>query len=44
MDLSLAASIPRALVFYGVLLFVVFPVMHLIDRLLSPKRSGAKKA
>ena len=43
MDLSLWTSFPRLLVFYAAMLLVVFPVMHLFDRVFSRKRGGAAK-
>jgi hypothetical protein len=44
MDLSLATSVPRILLFYGVLLIFVYPALALVDRvILALKRRRRSK-
>jgi hypothetical protein len=38
MDLSLATSVPRLLVFYAALIFVFYPLCSAIDKLLAMLR------
>jgi len=44
MDFSVVNSLPRALAFYAVMLLLVYPAMHLLDRVLNALRRGAKRA
>jgi hypothetical protein len=43
MDLSLWSSFPRLAVFYACLLLLVFPVLHLGDRLVKLWRAATRK-
>ena len=44
MDLSIASSIPRLLLFYSALLLLFFPAMHAIDDCLKSRRAAGKRS
>jgi hypothetical protein len=40
---SLAVSVVRLLLFYSVLLLVLYPAMHAVDRCLNARRAATKR-